>query len=265
MTPAALAPSTTSSARRAEVFLVAGTGVLCVVALLAPALAQDPAYHRFADARTLLGVPRAMDVLSNAALVLSGLCGVALMAARRLALFSQTLRVSAAVFFLGFAFTGVGSAHYHLAPDDARLAVDRLCMVVAFGGILGLVATHRVSERAGAALLVFALLAGPASVVWWVATGSVTPYAVLQFGGMLTAVLCLLGRPRGQGPTWTVLLLGYTLAKTAEHFDAGIFVLTQELVSGHTLKHVLAALTAWAVIVPLVAARRAQGHVRNVS
>jgi hypothetical protein len=257
MTPAALAPSTTSSARRAEMFLVAGIGVLCVVALLAPALAQDPAYHRFADARTLLGVPRAMDVLSNAGLVLSGLCGLALMAARRLALFSQTLRVSAVVFFLGFVFTGMGSAHYHLAPDDARLAVDRLCMVVALGGILGLVATQRVSERAGAALLAFGLLAGPASVVWWVATGSMTPYAVLHFGGLLTAALCLLGRPRGEGPNWTALILGYTLAKTAEHFDAGIFMLTQEIVSGHTLKHVLAALAAWAVIVPLAASGQA--------
>ena len=128
-------------------------------------------------------------------------------------------------------------------------------MVVAFAGVLGLVVTQRVSDRAGAVMLCFGLLAGPASIAWWLLRGSVSPYAVLQFGGMGTAALCLLTAPRGPGPNWVFLLVAYALAKVAEGLDAQIFQASDELVSGHSLKHLLAALPALAVIPPLLALR----------
>jgi hypothetical protein len=236
---------------RSELCLAGGTLTLCLVALLAPAWPQDPAYHRFADTRALWGVPRALDVLSNLGFVTLGLFGLALMLARRLQFFSAASRVAAAVFFAGFVLTGIGSAAYHWAPDDIGLAWDRLGMVVAFAGVLGMVAAQRVSERAGAAILALALLVGPASVIWWLVNGSLTPYAVLQFGGMLLALLCLLFRARGPGPNWALLLALYALAKVAESLDSPIFASTGELVSGHTLKHLLAWLAALAVILPL--------------
>ena len=52
------------------------------------------------------------------------------------------------------------------------------------------------------------------------------------------------------------LALGaYVLAKGAEHFDRAIFAVTGEAVSGHTLKHLLAALAIAALLDML--ARRA--------
>ena len=67
------------------------------------------------------------------------------------------------------------------------------------------------------------------SVAWWHFQGSVSPYAVLQFGGMLSAALCLLGPSRGVGPLWGLLLVAYTLAKVAESLDEPIFPLTGHL------------------------------------
>ena len=233
-----------------ERYLLAGTALLLLLALNAPALTQDQAYHQFADSRTLLGVPRALDVLSNAAFVVSGLAGLAMLATGRLVGFSGAMRRSAYVCFAGFVFTSLGSGYYHLSPDDAGLGWDRLGMVVAFAGVLGMVASQRVSRRAGSALLSLTLVAGPASVWWWAYSDSVTPYAVLQFGGMLMAMLCLLAPARGAGPRWVLLLVAYTLAKVTESFDAEIFVLTGEVVSGHTLKHLLAAVPALAVMLP---------------
>jgi len=58
------------------------------------------------------------------------------------------MRTSGLVFFVGFVLTAIGSAWYHLDPDDRGLAWDRMGMVVAFAGVLGLVAAHRVSVRA---------------------------------------------------------------------------------------------------------------------
>lgn len=236
---------------RAEALLFAGVGALFVLAVFLPSFAQDQAYHGFADARTFAGVPRALDVLSNLGFLVLGLLGLALSRAGRLAFFSPALKNSATVFFLGFVATALGSAYYHAAPNDFGLAVDRLGMVVAFAGLLGMAAAQRISERAGATLLALSLVAGPASVACWLSSGSVTPYAVLQFGGILLALACMLAPARGIGPQWWILLATYALAKLTETFDVEIFALTGELVSGHTLKHLLAALPAWAVIAPL--------------
>lgn len=48
---------------------------------------------------------------------------------------------------------------------------------------------------------------------------------------------------------WRALLL-YGVAKLAEHFDLAIFDALQVL-SGHTIKHALAALAAWCIILAL--------------
>ena len=242
---------------RAEWLLVVGTATLFALAVFAPALPQDPTYHRFADARTLFRIPRALDVLSNAGFAVLGVSGLALMATGRLRFVSHSFAASGFVFFVGLVITAAASASYHLAPDDAGLARDRHAMTIVFAGVLGMVGTERISDRAGIALAGFSLLAGPASVLWWTSTGSVTPYVVLQVGGLLVVAACLLVQRRGAGPRWALLLLAYVLAKVCEHFDAQVFMLSGEVVSGHTLKHLVAALAAWAVIQPLRRARRA--------
>src|SRR5215208_1440712 len=66
----------TAAARSAPVVRVA----VLVAVLLAPLVAvtvlgpvaHGPSFHRYADARTLLGVPHALDVLSNLGFVIAG-------------------------------------------------------------------------------------------------------------------------------------------------------------------------------------------------
>jgi hypothetical protein len=243
---------------RAEWLLVGSTTLLFAIGVLAPSLSQDANYHRFADARTLLGVPHALDVMSSAAFALVGMSGLVLVATRQPSSFSSAYRASALLSFVGLLATAAASASYHLAPNDAGLALDRHAMGVVFAGILGLVATERISERAGVALAGFSLLVGQASVLWWTSTGSVTPYGVLQFGGLLIVAVCLVQLPRHAGPRWGLLLLAYALAKALEHFDAEVFVLTGESVSGHTLKHLVAALAAWTIVQPISRLGQAQ-------
>lgn len=227
---------------RQERLLALGVSALCAAALVLPSVAQPQDYHHFADARTLWGVPRALDALSNIGFLGLELYGLLLLLSGHLEFFSAALKAAAAVFFTGFITTAVGSTYYHLAPDDPGLVVDRLGMVVAFAGVLGMAAAHRVSERAGYVLTALALVLGPTSVLWWAHSGSLTAYACLQFGGIALACAMMLSEPRGPGPNWTLLLAAYALAKVCESADALIFALTAEVVSGHTLKHLLAAL-----------------------
>src|SRR5512133_9790 len=72
-------------------------------------LAQDHRYHAFADGRTLLGVPNALDVLSNAAFALAGLAGAAVVLARRRAVERLGGPAPWLVLFLGVASVAVGS------------------------------------------------------------------------------------------------------------------------------------------------------------
>ena len=69
--------------------------------------------HPFVDARTLWGVPNAMDVLSNAPLVLAGLIGLFTLRGKWVPSASHPAMI---VFFTGLLLAGVGSAWVHLGP-----------------------------------------------------------------------------------------------------------------------------------------------------
>jgi hypothetical protein len=165
------------------------------------------------------------------------------------------------MFFSGLLLTAAASAWFHLGPDDASLLVDRCGMAVAFAGLLGLAAAARVSERAGAWLGLAFLLLGPVAARAVLTTGNVLPWAVLQFGGMALVLLLALRRPGlAELPIrWSLLLLAYAAAKLLEQNDAAIFELTRQTVSGHTLKHLAAALAA----VPVISALRNCGDSRQ--
>lgn len=237
---------------RAEALLLAAFAPLLLLALLGPSLAQPGDYHRFADQRTLWQLPMAMDVLSNLGFALAALAGGAMLwrARRRV---GNVERAMASLFFTGLLLTAAGSAWYHLAPDEAGLAIDRMAMAVAFAGLLGLAAAGRIGERAGAWLGLTVLLLGPVAAHAAFSTGNVLPWAVLQFGG-LAVLLVLALRPARAGRLkvrLTLVLLAYALAKLFELNDQAIFELTGQRVSGHTVKHALAALAAVPVIVAL--------------
>ncbi len=235
---------------RPERYLALALLAALALACFGPSVAQHAHYHAFADQRGWLGLPCAMDVLSNLPFALAGLWGLLRVWQAR-ALFGPDARWSlAAVFFAGLLVTAVGSTYYHWQPDNHGLAWDRLVMVVAFAGLLGMAVADRISLRAGLAMLLATLVVGPLSVLVWYQTGNLLAWVVLQGGGMLLA-LALALRPQvpgGWGLPLVAVLALYTLAKLLELGDHAVFALTQGWVSGHSLKHVVAALAAWPVL-----------------
>lgn len=235
-------------------------GLAVVAALVAawiPPVPQDPAYHRLADGRTLLGVPNAPNVLSNLAFVVVGMLGLWSVRGGETnggARFIEPReRWPYVVFFAGLLLTGLGSAYYHAAPDNARLVGDRLPLAATLMGLLAAAITERVSVRAGLILLPLLTALGLASVLQWYAgevrgRGDLRLYGVVQFYPMLVIPLLLLLRwLRYTGGGWLLAALGlYALAKLFEALDAAIFDLGHAI-SGHTLKHLAAALAGWAV------------------
>ena len=223
-----------------------------IVVAMSP-VPQDPAYHAFADRRTMFGVPNALNVLSNVAFLVAGWFGLWVLRdrGREASMFAgvpvaQARRAYVAL-FAGTLLTGVGSAYYHLAPDSARLVWDRLPMTIGFMGLLSAIVGERVSARAARLLFVPLLAAGAASVAYWGWTeshgaGDLRPYGLVQFGSLAIVVLllALYRAPQAATPYLVTALAAYGAAKLFEAFDALIFS-AGGLVSGHTLKHVAAA------------------------
>jgi hypothetical protein len=208
--------------------------------MAAGSISQDPAYHQFADRRAVLGVPNFFNIASNLAFLLVGIAGAAFCLDRH----GGRGSASWAVLFLGAAAVAVGSSYYHWTPNDGTLVWDRLPMTVGFMGLFVALLSEHVNAKLESAMLVPALVVGAASVAWWHYTGDLRLYVWVQFMPLVALPLVIAMFP-GRYTRRRFVLYGlgcYLLAKVAEFFDGEIFALTTNALSGHTLKHLLAAL-----------------------
>ena len=167
---------------------------------------QPPAYYDFADQRSLLGVPNFWNVATNVFFLVTGIAGLMQLGRPDALHILPGLRPAYGVFFAGVLLTAFGSAYYHLAPAN-----------------------------------------GPLVVYWYYSElqgyGDLRFYGLVQFLPMLLIVVILSMYPSRfdrTGFLWLVFGL-YVVAKVFEHFDRGVYSLG-ELLSGHSIKHIVAAL-----------------------
>jgi hypothetical protein len=247
-----------STLSKTETLLLAASLFLALVALFGHAVGQPSNYHDFADGRFLWGLPFAMDVLSNVPFAIAGCAGLWCLLATPPRSIGNVQRAMTLLFCVGLLLTALASSWYHWQPDDAGLAIDRSGMAIAFAGLLGLAVAGRISERAGAVVGLGVLLLAPLCIKVWSNTGNVLPWAVLQFGGMGLVIWIASLRPlySALNVRWGLVILAYAAAKLLELNDGAIFEFTGHVVSGHTLKHVVASLAAVPVIYAL-------GELRN--
>lgn len=219
-----------------------------VVAWLAPAFAQPQAYHDFADQRPWLGIPHAGNVLSNLPFVLAGALGLARFGRLHFTGAAAALRAPWWLLFAGVLLTGFGSGWYHLDPNDATLVWDRLPMALAFSGLIAGTLAERAPRIAGPLVIVYALV-GMGSVLYWRATGNLLPYLVMQAGFIVIAVAAtaLMRAPATHAARLYGAAALYAAAMVTEKLDHPIDALTGGIVSGHTLKHLLAAGAAYVI------------------
>lgn len=218
---------------------------LFILVVFAPPIPQDPAYHRLADTRAFLGIPYFMDVASSAAFLLVGALGLRLCRRGEL----PGARRAWTVFFAGVSLVAFGSGYYHAAPADATLVWDRLPMTVAFMALLAALSAEHLRPAAEAPLLGGALAVGVASVIWWRATGDLRLYAWVQFAPLAALVYLLAAFPaRYARRGYLVLALAlYAACKVFEASDHAVYAASAGLVSGHTVKHLLAALALYCI------------------
>ncbi len=223
-------------------------GIAIGALLFLPAVPQKLAYHGFHDARMLLGIPNAMNVLSNAAFAIVGCLGLALIRRASAGVIDPRLKPAYATLFAGMLLTALGSAIYHWNPSNASLIWDRLPMAVAFMALFAAVLGERINPAVGRAALWPLVAFGVASVVYWAAFDDLRPYGIVQFYPILAIPVLIACMPRrAPGGGYLMAAIGcYVGAKFLEEADGWVFGFGG-LVSGHTLKHLAAAFGAWLI------------------
>ena len=231
------------------------------IAVFISPIAQNPAYHQFADRRAFLGIPYFGDTASNIGFLIVGALGLAFLFGKpgRSMFDAPGERRPYLIFFVGFALVGGGSAYYHVDPTTEILIWDRLAMTVAFMALFSAFITDRIHTRAGVVVMLPLLLAiGIGAVIYWHLTeaaghGDLRPYGVVQFYPMLAIpLICLLFPGRHTtGKHVFYLVLWYALTKLCEQLDSEIYTVLGDMVSGHTLKHLTAAVAAYMVLAML--------------
>ncbi|PKA46984.1 hypothetical protein AXF42_Ash011658 [Apostasia shenzhenica] len=232
--------------------------IFVVLMVVTPAIPQSQEYHNFADQRGLfLGLPNTLNVISNFPFLIVGIVGLILCHYGnyfKLSLEGEIWGWSC--FFIGVAAVAFGSSYYHLMPNDARLVWDRLPMTIAFTSIVAIFVIERIDENTGKASIAPLILAGILSILYWRFFDDLRPYAVVQFVPCIAIpLMAILMPPMYTHSSYWLWAAGfYLLAKVEEAEDKPIYKLTHRVISGHTLKHLSAAMVP--VFLTVMLARR---------
>lgn len=256
--------------RRTRLWLLAVFCLVPIIALvLAPRVPLGPSYHSFVDQRTMLGLPNAWDVLSNIPFLIVGAWGLLWLMSRRgrSSFVDGRERVPYLVFFLGVMLTGAGSFWYHMAPSNSRLPWDLLPMTCSFVSLVVATWMERVNLHTGFVALFPMLLLGISTVVYWELStaaghGDYKYYLFLQFfSPVVLALLIGLFPPRYSGMRYLAVAFAlYVAAKLFETYDGSIYRHLGRFVSGHSLKHVTAAVACYWVLEMLRQRHPLSGH-----
>jgi hypothetical protein len=240
---------------RTLLLIVAVFLVGAVLQLIYP-LAQAAGYHHFADCRAFGPVRNAADVLSNLIILLAGLVNLAWVVkhARQRPVQLSGMAVAA----VGLVLTSAGSAYYHFTPSDATLIWDRLPIAIVFAGILAMLWSSVTGRSAGWASTLLLVAGSAGSVLYWAESGSLWPYALLQFGGMAGLAGLTIFRKVDNPSAWAFVIGWYALAKIFEMYDFQVWLLTGNLFAGHAIKHVTSGFAGLALLGVVSKSTRAQ-------
>ena len=228
------------------------TAVIILAAVLSPRVPQPESYHNFADQRGWLGISNFGDVVSNFPFAIVGLWGLWFVCSRqgRQKFVEARERWPYALGFFGLFLTAFGSSYYHWAPNNARLVWDRLPMTLVFMPLVAVMIVERISVKAGLWLLPALTAIGASSVWQWYASeqrgaGDLRMYAAVQIYALVFFVALLLSPryTRSEDLAWVAGF--YIVAKILEIEDRQVFALTGRTISGHTLKHLAAAMAGY--------------------
>lgn len=220
--------------------------------LLYGRIPQNQAYHNFADQRSLFGIPHFMDVVTNLPFALIGVLGLGKVGRLR----DQRLKSIFTAIFASFLLLTIGSGYYHLYPNHNTLIYDRIPITIVLMSFFSFIIYDCISPEKGYPAFFILTVMGVLSVLYWAITeymekGDVRWYALVQFFPIMAIPLLLwLYKPSfnyTKEIVWMFLFFG--LAKLCESFDKAIYHLFNQIISGHSVKHLFMAAAGYEIVI----------------
>jgi hypothetical protein len=207
--------------------------------LLLDPISQDQSYHIFADQRSFLSIPNFFDVITNILFAFIGLIGLYFTSQIK----SEQASVSWFVLFFGIFTLCFSSGYYHWNPTDKTLFWDRLSLTLIFTSMVIALLSEYISLHLEKLLLWPAIVIGIFSTVYWILFQDLRIYFWIQLTPIIMILLLLILFPgkKGEKKYLIMTLSFYLLAKIVEIYDKEIFIMNNEILSGHSLKHIFAA------------------------
>ncbi|MDY6970373.1 MAG: ceramidase domain-containing protein [Spirochaetota bacterium] len=228
-----------------------------VIIFIHPPIAQDTSYHLFADHNQIFTIDNFWNVISNLGFLIVGSLG--LIITRKIPSQSQLTKTKFLYmfFFIGVFLTGLGSAYYHLQPNNITLVWDRIPMTIIFISFFSLVLCNYISLSFGKYTFPPFLIIGISSVLYWYITelegaGDLRLYVLVQFLPIVLMPFLLLKNNSTylkQKYIWFTVLF-YLLGKIPEILDKQIFEYLH-IIGGHPIKHILAASATFMIVISL--------------
>jgi hypothetical protein len=222
-------------------------------------IVQFAHYHEFADDRSVFGIANAWNVLSNIGFAGVWVWGLWRLWGHRTDPILSSGWPGYSVFLYSLILTTAGSSFYHWSPDNFRLIWDRLPIALACAGLLTAVSAETNPQVNGSYRRIWLMSVAVFGVFWWYYTGEngqgdLRPYLLLQCLPLVLIPLwqAIYGATRSDRLVFGLAIGLYAVAKAAEWYDHGLLVLLGGWISGHTIKHLLAAAASAVIVARLV-------------
>ena len=186
-------------------------------------------YHNFVDKRTIGGIPNFMNIVSNLAIALP-------------AFYLMKKQKKISFLSINILLLAITSALYHVNPNDNTIFLDMLFVM----SINTVVLSYFVNKQVGNFIFILGIL----SVFYWKKYDDLRFYEFLKIAIPVYAIFMLYKNPKVSNYIFPVIILTI-LIRVSEYNDKEIYKLTGGVISGHTLKHILAALDIYLIIIIL--------------
>lgn len=241
-----------SHSSRKFIFLFSPIAIISLI--LWPKLpTQDrPDYFDFVDTASLLGfIPNWQNVLSNIPFLFIGIVGIQWIRRNENSL-KKNFNLAGIYFSVALLLTAFGSSYFHWEPNPQTLFWDRLPMALGFGALCSLITIDRLFPNLPTSIVnIICLLSLLTVINWGYGNHDLRLYLILQFVGGFYVLLVTVCTKSNILKNQTVFVsLGfYILAKILEVYDKQIFHMII-VSSGHALKHLSAAISAYLILNP---------------
>lgn len=236
-------------------YIIPSLAIISVIALIIHGpIAQNQDYHVIADARKFCGIPNVINVITNLPFALVGLLGMQVVSSIK----EKKLMRICFMICTGFLFVTIGSGYYHLRPNNNTLVYDRIPIIIIVMSFFAFIIYDSISLKRGYEALIILNIIGVMSVIYWIITehtgnGDVRWYGMVQFFPIL-AIPVMLKLYNSTYKHWkqiALIFLLFGIARISEMFDNEIYHLLNEIISGHSLKHLFMAAAGYEIIVLL--------------